>query len=88
MQVINLRQAKELGITDLYVPGVNGYGDTIMVGGAARAKVMETGRPVLLAVRPSNTGFLYGVDAGLPANIYVLGGFQAQYLNKIGRAHV
>ena len=82
MQIINLKQARDLGLTDLFVHGVNGFGDTIMLGGVARAKVIETGKPVFLAVRPSNVGFLYGVDDGLPAPIYVLRGFYAQYLNR------
>jgi len=78
MQIINLKQAQELGITDLYVSAVNGFGDMIMFGSAARALARETGRPILLGVRPGNENFLYGADE----SIYVFPGLFSQKVNK------
>jgi hypothetical protein len=75
MKIITLEQARELGLKDLYVLRHGGWGDVIMLGGAARAAVIQKNSPILICCMPHKYEILHGVDEGLAHPIYVLDGF-------------
>ncbi|MCL1786064.1 MAG: hypothetical protein FWG39_02855 [Alphaproteobacteria bacterium] len=81
MQIISLERALELGLDTVHVFKHGGFGDAIMLGAASREVVRQTGKPVLIGVKPVNYELLNGIDDGLSAPIYILDGYYPLIIN-------
>jgi len=82
MQIISLDQAVKLGFDTVHVFRFAGFGDAVMFAAAAREKVRQTGKPLLIATKPKNYDMMRGIDAGCPAEIFILENYYAQIVNK------
>jgi hypothetical protein len=71
-----------MGFDTVHVFRHAGFGDAIMLAAAAREKIRQTKKPLLIATKPKNYDMLRGIDNDLPAEIFILENYFAQVVNK------